>query len=126
MPLCRVALVTTAGVHLKSDPPFDMSDPMGDPSYRLIPEKSSLKELMITHDYYDHRDADRDINVVFPIDVLRRMQTENRIGPSAKNFYSLMGHIEGLHLNHLKTRTAPELAARLKDEEVDVAIFTPA
>ncbi len=69
-----------------------MSDPDGDPSYRVIPATSSPADLVITHDYYDHRDADRDINVVFPIDVLRRLQAEHRIGKSAPCFYSLMGH----------------------------------
>jgi D-proline reductase (dithiol) PrdB len=81
---------------------------------------------MITHDYYNHRDADRDINVVFPIDILRRLQTEHRVGPSSPSFYSLMGHIEGPHLHQLINKTAPELAARLNHEEVDIAIFTPA
>lgn len=124
--LCRVALVTSAGVHLNSDPPFDMSDPNGDPSYRVIPADSSQADLKITHDYYDHRAADRDINVVFPIEILRRLQAEHRIGPSAPSFYSLMGHIEGSHLHQLTTQTAPELAARLNSEEVNIAIFTPA
>ena len=34
-----VALVTTAGVHLKSQEPFDMEDPDGDPSFRAIPSE---------------------------------------------------------------------------------------
>lgn len=126
LPQCRVALVTTGGVHLTSDQPFDMSDPNGDPTYRVIPAVSSPADLMITHDYYDHRDADNDINVVFPIDVLRWSQAEKRIGPSGTNFYSLMGHIQGSHLDTLINKTAPEIAKRLKNESVDVAIFTPA
>ena len=126
LPLCRVALVTTGGVHLLSDRPFDMSDPKGDPSYRVIPSTSSQSDLTITHDYYDHRDADRDLNVVFPIDVLRQLQAENRVGPSAESFYSLMGHILAPHMEQLINQTAPILAARLKKEKVDIAIFTPA
>jgi D-proline reductase (dithiol) PrdB len=31
-----VAVVTTAGVHRKDQPSFDMNDPDGDPSARLI------------------------------------------------------------------------------------------
>jgi len=34
---CTVALVTTAGVHLKDDAPFDIGDKEGDPTYRVIP-----------------------------------------------------------------------------------------
>jgi D-proline reductase (dithiol) PrdB len=121
-----VALVTTAGVHLASDRPFDMSDPRGDPSYRVVPADTPAADLTITHDYYDHRDADRDINVVFPIDGLRRLQGEHRIGAAAPRHYSLMGHIEEPHLGRLIHETAPELAGRLREEEVDAVLFTPA
>ena len=47
----RIVLVTTGGVHLKSDTPFDMSDSNGDPSFRMIPSQAKPEELMITHDY---------------------------------------------------------------------------
>jgi len=46
----RIVLVTTGGVHLKSDTPFDMSDSNGDPSFRMIPSQAKPEELMITHD----------------------------------------------------------------------------
>lgn len=122
----RVALLTTGGVHLRGDRPFDMSDADGDPSYRIIPSHSAAAALTITHDYYDHRAADRDVNVVFPLDPLRALQAAGRIGPAAPNFYSLMGHIQGAHLETLQRITAPELAARMTAEGVDVAILTPA
>ncbi len=123
---CRVSLVTTGGVHLKWDVPFDMHDSNGDPSFREIPVSSPREALTITHRYYDHRAADRDINVVLPLDVLDWMQGQGRIGGVAASCYSLMGHILGPHLNTLRARTAPELAARLTADGVDVAIFTPA
>src|ERR1035437_10297734 len=66
-----VALVTTGGVHLKTQEPFDMSNPDGDPSCREIPVDTPGGELAITHDYYDHRDAERDLELVFPV---RRLQ----------------------------------------------------
>jgi len=67
---CRVALITTAGVHRTEDPPFSMEDKHGDPTYRLIPRDVSPRDLCITHDYYDHRNADKDLNIVFPLDRL--------------------------------------------------------
>ena len=33
----KIALVTTAGVHLRSDPPYNMQDKEGDPTFRQIP-----------------------------------------------------------------------------------------
>ena len=50
---CRLALVTTGGVHLLSQPPFNMKDPAGDPTFREIPADTSPANLTITHDYYD-------------------------------------------------------------------------
>ena len=65
-----VALVTTGGVHLRSQPPFDMSDRDGDPSCREIPSNAETAELVITHDYYNHKDADNDVNLVLPMERL--------------------------------------------------------
>src|SRR5512142_262966 len=71
---CTVALVTTAGVHLTADATFDMADRRGDPSFREIPSDTPGRVLAVTHDYDDHRDADRDVNVVLPVDRLRELR----------------------------------------------------
>ncbi len=39
---CKVALLTTGGVHLKTDPPFNMEDKEGDPTYRKSQELLSI------------------------------------------------------------------------------------
>lgn len=122
----KIALLTTGGVHLKSDEPFDMEDKRGDPSYRRLPATVDPAELMITHIYYDHSDADEDINLVFPIDILRHYQQQGVLGSSATNFYSFMGHIEEPHLETLINRTSKEVAGLLKQEGVDVALLVPA
>lgn len=123
---CTVALVTTAGVHRRDDVPFDMSDQDGDPTYREIPTDCPLTDLMITHDYYDHTDADKDLNIVFPLQRLQEFQAEGRIGNLAPLHYSFMGHIDKRHVSHLVQKTAPEVAQKLKALKVDVVILTPA
>ncbi|MBI4640471.1 MAG: hypothetical protein HY731_07235 [Candidatus Tectomicrobia bacterium] len=123
---CRVAIVTTAGVHLKSQLPFDMEDRDGDPSYQAIPSSTLTEELMITHKYYDHSDADKDINIVFPIDRFRELKEEGYVGELASTYYSFMGHIDGPHIATLIEKTAPEVAIRLKGEKVDAVFLTPA
>lgn len=125
-PECTVAMVTTAGVHRRADVPFDMSDRRGDPSFREIPSEVSGSELMVTHDYYDHRDADRDINVVFPIDRLLEMAESGEIGALAPVFYSFMGHIEEPHLTELRERTSGEVARRIVGAGVDLVLLTGA
>jgi D-proline reductase (dithiol) PrdB len=122
----RIALVTTAGVHLRSQPPFDMEDKEGDPSIREIPAGAQIDDLMITHNYYDHRDADQDINVVFPIKRLEELEMEGIIGQVAPRHFSFMGHIVGRHIETLVNRTGPEVAKRLKADGVDIVFLTPA
>ncbi|HKI51690.1 MAG TPA: glycine/sarcosine/betaine reductase selenoprotein B family protein [Geothermobacteraceae bacterium] len=122
---CRVALVTTAGVHHPGQPPFDMHDPDGDPSYRVLDGATILGDYRITHDYYDHRDADRDLNVVFPLQRLRELVAEGIVGGLARRHYSLMGHIVGRHLPTLLQESAPQIARALCDQRVDIVLLTP-
>ena len=121
-----IALVTTAGVHLKTQPPFDMDDPDGDPSYRVIPSEVTSEALVITHKYYDHSAADSDINVVLPLNRLRELKVEGRIGGMAPFVYSFMGHIDGPHLPTLVEETAPAVARRLKRDGAQAVFLTPA
>src|SRR5512135_671308 len=85
-----IAIVTTAGVHHKDQEPFNMKDREGDPSYRIIDLRRPHSSLMITHDYYDHADADRDINIVFPIERLKELEKEGHIGCVADRHYGFM------------------------------------
>ena len=121
-----IALVTTAGVHLDSDPPFDMSDPEGDPSFREIPSDADPRRLTITHRYYDHAAADRDIDVVLPLHRLRELRDEGQVGAVAPRIYSFMGHIDGRHLATLIDETAPAVAHRLRADGAEAVFLTPA
>lgn len=123
---CRVALVSTAGVHLRTQPPFDMRHPLGDPSFRDIPATVSPEALTITHDYYDHRDADRDINIVFPWQRLRELRQRGAIGAISPVHIGFMGHIDGELVAMLQQWTAPEAAEMLVRHQVDVALLFPA
>lgn len=123
---CRIALVTTAGVHCKEDTPFDMEDKDGDATYRVIPHNAAREALCITHDYYDHRDADKDLNIVFPRDRLQELAHARIVGEVAPFHYSFMGHIDGRHVQRLLTDTAPAVAQRLTREQVDAVVLTPA
>lgn len=122
---CRLALVTTGGVHLRSQRPFDMGDSRGDPSVRAIPADTPAEQLMITHDYYDHRDAERDLNILFPLALGRELVACGALGGLGTG-YSFMGHIEPPHVDTLLRRSAPELARRLRQEQVDAVLLTPA
>jgi D-proline reductase (dithiol) PrdB len=123
---CRVALVTTAGVHLKSDRPFDMRDPAGDPSFRIVPADPAPGQWSITHNYYDHADADQDLNVVLPLERLRELAGLGEIGAVNARHFSFMGHILPPHIRTLMQVTAPQVADLLKQDRVDAVLLTPA
>lgn len=122
----RVALLTTAGVHLRSQTPFDMENPDGDPTYREIPNTVDPTQLTITHKYYDHTDADADLNVVFPLEHFHDLVTKQVIGSLAPRHFGFMGHIDKALITTLNSRSAPEVAAKLRADGVDFAFLTPA
>lgn len=122
---CKLALITTAGVHHRDQPPFNMIDRDGDPSFRIIDMGRPSSGLTITHDYYDHTDAERDINIIFPHERLREFAAEGIISRVSERGYSFMGHITGPHILTLVNRTAPDVARHLKKDSVDVALLTP-
>lgn len=123
---CRLGLVTTAGVHLEGQPLFNMADPEGDPTYRAFPVDTARELLTITHDYYDHAAADRDLNVILPLDRIRELVGEGIVGGLAGTCYSLMGHIAGRHVATLASRTAPEVAGRLMADGAEAVLLAPA
>jgi D-proline reductase (dithiol) PrdB len=123
---CRLALVTSAGVHLASQKPFDMKDPAGDPTFREIPADARPEDLKITHNYYDHADADQDVNIVFPIERVKELKQSNEIGAVNHRHFSFMGHIMQHHVQTLMKETAPRVAAALTSDNVDIVILTPA
>jgi len=123
---CRLALVTTGGVHLASQNPFNMKDPSGDPTFRAIPSHASPSDLIITHNYYDHTDADKDVNIVFPIEIVHDLKRSGEIAAVNYRHFSFMGHIMDHHIITLLKETAPRVAEALKSDNVDIAILTPA
>jgi D-proline reductase (dithiol) PrdB len=114
-----VVLVTTSGVHLKSDRPFRMS---GDPTFRVIPRSARREDLTITHPAYVKTDALRDINLVFPIERLRELEAERAIGRLAPEHFGLglMGSARQLMAQ------ARDVARRISEVGVDLALLVPA
>jgi D-proline reductase (dithiol) PrdB len=117
---CRLALVTTGGVHLPEDARFDIDDPSGDCSYREIPVRAET--LTWTHAYY-RPDEGTDLDSVFPLWTLRELVDEGVVGELGPRHFSFMGAIHDP--GPLIEETAPEVAGKLAEDEVDVALLTP-
>lgn len=115
----RVALVTAAGVHLKSDKRFNLA---GDFTFRVIPGDVDSNELMVSHGGYDNADVNKDINCMFPIDRVRELAEEGFIKEIAPVNFGFMGG--GGDQQKFREETGPEIARRLKEENVDAVILT--
>jgi D-proline reductase (dithiol) PrdB len=118
-----IAIVTAAGVHLKDQEPFNIADELGDLGFRIIPPDVDSSRLMVTHHHYDHTDADRDTNVVFPIDALRDLEAEGFIGGIAKKHVGYMGYT--MQLKAMYEGTAPQIANEIdRGSRADAVVLT--
>ena len=122
---CRVALVTSAGLVAAGDTPFDETVRGGDWTYRVLRGDVDVTSLGEFHRSasFDHRGIEADRNLAFPLDRLRELAAEGSIGAVAARHLSFMGSISAP--KRLVQRSAPEAAALLVDDEVDLALLVP-
>lgn len=118
----RVAIVTTAGLHLRSDRPFDSGGAGID--YRVIPGNVAPAELVMSHASvnFDRTGFQSDWNVVFPLDRLKDLVRDKIAGAVAAFHYSFMGAIPQVTRYEPKAR---ELAALLRADNVDAVVLSP-
>ena len=124
-----IAVVTTAGVHLSTDKPFDVErerrEPTwGDPTYRVLPKEVTAGDVEINHLHYDPGDALQDLDVVFPVPLLHKFEAEGRIGRVADRHYSFMGF--QLDASELLEDHLPKVITSLHEDSVDAVVLTPA
>jgi D-proline reductase (dithiol) PrdB len=114
-----VAVITTGGVHLCSEEPFNLKT---DATFRAIPRNSSSADLCITHEHYDRRDALRDLNLIFPLERLLELEAEGIISRVADVNYGF-GFVQDPH-----DLLAPghQVGTLLAQGEVDLVILVPA
>ena len=120
-----VALVTTAGLHLRGARPFVSEPKGGDSSFRVIPSTARAEDILQSHVSigFDHTAFYRDMNVTFPLDRLHELAARGAIGAVAPSAYSFMGAIRDSR--RLVDETGPEVAQRLRDEGAQVVFLTP-
>ena len=122
----RVAIISTAGLHVRSDRPFTFGGASavnipGD--YRVIPGDTDANDLVMSHisTNYDRSGFQKDWNVVFPLERLRELAEGGVIGSVAKYHYSFMGATAP----HLMETAARTLAGLLKGDGVNAALLVP-
>lgn len=121
----RVALVSSAGLVPPDAALFDASVRGGDVSFREIAADAELRALRDGHrsESFDHAGMALDRNLVLPLDRLHELARDGRIGAVAPRHFSFMGSITAP--GRLVRTTAPEIATRLRTDEVDIALLVP-
>ena len=121
----RVAIISTAGLHLRSDRSFALGTGRatvpGD--YRVIPGDTQANDLVMSHisTNYDRSGFQKDWNVVFPLDRLNELARQGVIGSVAEFHYSFMGATDP----KLMETSARALAGLLKKDDVTAVVLIP-
>ena len=113
-----ICIVSTAAVRAKADKPFDTE---GDATYRVISGDLDGKDLTFDDTHYDHSCAEKDINCIFPIDRVRELAAEKRVGGLTERHFSL-GFSSALR--ELRETTIPRLAREVDKVRPDVVLLT--
>lgn len=125
---CTVALLSSAGIALRNDTPFDQEGERqnpwwGDPSYRILPKTATQEQVRLYHLHIDPAYAEQDLNCLFPLQRLQEMEDSGRIGRSSPRHYSIMGYI--LNPQVLLNETVPAIIRDLKEDQADVVVLVP-
>jgi D-proline reductase (dithiol) PrdB len=125
---CTVAIVSSAAVALKTDPPFDHEierrDPwFSDPSYRVLPRATTTGEVRVCHLHINTSFAQQDLNCVMPLERLRQLEAQGEIARSAPSHYSYVGYT--LRPEALLRRSVPGIISQLRQEQVDAVVLVP-
>jgi len=120
---CRVALLSTGGIYIK-DEQIPFNPDRDDLTFREIVKDVDTRSLAISHNNYDHTDAEKDVNVVFPIERLCELEDQDYIGEFAAIAYTMMGRI--FRRTALQQELTPQILQRLTEAEVDIFLLVPA
>jgi D-proline reductase (dithiol) PrdB len=123
------ALVTSAGISLKKDPPFDMEREKkeifwGDRSYRIIPRGTDANDIDVNHLHINTKYIRQDINVMLPLARMAEFEQEGIIGHLAPSSYSFYGY-QWENNDFLKEAIEP-ISEMMKLEGVKAVLMTPA
>jgi D-proline reductase (dithiol) PrdB len=124
-----LTLVTSAGISLKTDPPFDMErekrEPTwGDRSYRAIPRDTTEADIAVNHLHINTGYILQDLNVMLPLARMKEFESEGLIGKMAPTAYSFYG-FQWENTDFLKEAIAP-MVTSMREEGVDAVILSPA
>jgi hypothetical protein len=125
LPESKIAVVSTAGLVMPSQEPFDDEVRGGDWSYRELPDDVDLASLRETHrsKSFDRTGLRADANLGMPLDRLHELAAAGEIGSVNHRHFTLMGSITAPA--RLMRESAPAVAAALSADKVDAVLLVP-
>src|SRR5713226_9442279 len=117
---CTLMMLASAGVHCKTDPPFQSPN---DLTFRLIDSSVDAASLTPSHPAPIRRPGQADVNVVFPIERLRELQAEGVFRALTPHHVSILGAIK--QFRELHYEMAPAIAAHVRQEGADLLLLVP-
>ena len=117
----RVALASSSGVYLTTQKPFHTKD---DTSIREIHKTASTSDFAVNHFGYRMDGAERDPYCVFPLEQMRKLESEGFIGELAGTAYTFMGGIYSAR--RVREELAPQLVERALANDIDLFYLAPA
>jgi hypothetical protein len=123
-----VALVSSAGLALKTDAPFDQQGEMenpwwGDPSFRVLPKDAEAEDITLYHLHINPGLVEQDLNTLFPIELLKELEKDRVIKKAAPRHYSYMGYL--LQPQEMLKTSVPKMVEMMEADGVDAAILVP-
>ena len=119
-----IALISSAGIFRADQEPFNPWA-VNDLSFRQIPTNTPLEQLKLHHNYFDHRDAVKDVNCVFPIRRLDELAESGFIGSFAPTAITLgMGRL--YKRTALQQESVPGIVKTLQEQNTDAVLLVAA
>ena len=123
-----VALVSSAGLALKTDPPFDQDGERenpwwSDPSIRVLPKTATGVDISLYHLHMNPKIAAQDLNTLLPLQPLLELEQRGEIGRSAEQHYSYMGYT--LQPRTLLEEYVPAMIQQMKQDQVNIVVLVP-
>ena len=123
-----VALISSAGLALKTDQPFDQEGERrnpwwGDPSYHILPRTATAGDVALYHLHIHPRVVEQDLNTLLPLQRLLELEVGGEIGRSAAHHYSFMGYV--LEPQTLLAESTPAMIQHMKQDGVNAVILIP-
>lgn len=116
---CKAALVTTAGLRLKTQHSF----PRPSSEYREISVYASREDLAFDFTNYDPSEAEKDLNVIAPVDRLKDLVDRGALEGLNETFFSFFGLCADV--GALRA-SAARVGEKLRQYGCDVAFLFPA